>query len=357
MGIYDREYIRRDRPSAGAARRSPLGSVRFWSANTWLIVLCVAVFGIDRFTPACFVSSGRVVLPNWPPGQGPPETWVAVGAPVEIPGRGVYGRTVLERPGGNAIGWLEGTRMPALQAGLHFSTNRGFRRVEFWRFVGFQFLHANLVHLLFNMVALYFFGPLVEENLGRKRYAAFFLLCGICAALLYVLLNLAGLAAHEITGRHTRVPGLLFEDPTTPLIGASGGVFGVLMAGAFLAPRAKALFWFVIPIELRTLAYLLTGLAFLVLFTGGPNAGGEAGHLGGAIAGAYLIRHPHHLHGFFDLLGRVDPTSHHYRLRSRAPGGRGNPREVDRILRKINESGLQSLTEREKRTLREASER
>ena len=86
----------------------------------------------------------------------------------------------------------------------------------------------------------------------------------------------------------------------------------------------------------------------------------RAGHLGGAIAGFYFIRHPHHLHGFFDFLGRVDPTSHHYRgKRGRAVFRRSTARrgQIDRILDKISAGGLHSLTEKEKRILREASQR
>jgi hypothetical protein len=109
-------------------------------------------------------------------------------------------------------------------------------------------------------------------------------------------------------------------------------------------------------------------IAFLTVLTAGRNAGGEAGHIGGAIAGFYFIRHPKHLHGFFDFLGRVDPTSHHYRgkggaARARAiakeAAARGAPTraEVDRVLDKVHAQGLASLTDREKRILRKASER
>ena len=113
------------------------------------------------------------------------------------------------------------------------------------------------------------------------------------------------------------------------------------------------------PIRFATLAYALVIFALVSVFFGRHNAGGEAAHIGGAIAGFYFIRHPHHLHGFFDVLGWADPTSHHYRH----PGGRhrpapaGNRDEIDRILDKISSSGLKSLSEKEKRILREASDR
>jgi len=200
---------------------------------------------------------------------------------------------------------------------------------------------------------------MVERYLGGKRYLAFYLLCGIFGALMYCLLNLSGTVA-LLFGTNVQIPGLLFNDPYTPLMGASAGVFGVLMAGAFLAPNTMVLLFFILPMRLATLAYAFVIIALINVIFGGHNAGGEAGHLGGAIAGFYFIRHPHHLHGFFDFLGRIDPTSHHYRGKGRRLGRRAAsavPSNIDRILDKISERGLHSLTDKEKRILREASKR
>lgn len=255
-----------------------------------------------------------------------------------------------------AYGWAEHFVMTPLRRLLFFSTKRGFLDLEVWRLIGFQFLHADYIHLLFNMIGLFFFGPMIEQHLGSKRYLAFYLLCGICGALLYTVLNLLGFITQAM-GMPTTIPGLLFNMPTTPLIGASAGVFGVLMAGAYIAPKATVLLFFILPMQLRTLAYALVAVALFLLITGGRNAGGEAGHLGGAMAGWYFIRNPRHLHGFFDFLGKFDPTSRHYR----GPGsggsrGSASRKEIDRILDKINRDGLHSLTDAEKRKLREASQ-
>ena len=87
------------------------------------------------------------------------------------------------------------------------------------------------------------------------------------------------------------------------------------------------------------------------------------------MAGYYFIRHPHHLHGFFDFMGWIDPTSHHYRDKRGSPArGRALARsrdrragpsraEIDRVLDKVHASGLASLTDREKHILRDASKR
>jgi membrane associated rhomboid family serine protease len=342
-----------------------------WSVNTWIIVACVAVFVIDGFVPPKFwkptiVSEDLAADVTLDVIRSNPR--YAQQVRPDQAAQQFFEATIVDlAEGGQVVGTVVYQRMPPLKRMLHFSVALTFLQplhvFEFWRFIGFQFLHGSVVHLLLNMLGLYFFGPLVEQALGRKRYLAFYLLCGIFGAMMYLLLNLGGFVVGEIFQQPIRIPGLLFNSPYTPLIGASAGVFGVLMAGAYLAPNVTVLVMFILPMRLSTVAYLLVIMALYTLITGGANAGGEAGHLGGAIAGWYFIRHPRHLHGFFDLLGRADPTSHHYRARGVGGDRRGGPpaapdrTEIDRILDKISTKGLGSLSEREKRLLREASER
>lgn len=371
MGIYDRDYYRERSASAGRMQRwRAKDLVRMWSVNTWLIVLCVGIFVIDGFTPVRYVQlSDPHLLPNVP---ALPQTALADAAPSQelVQLVGMDGRPyqqqmlvkrIFERPGGKEIGWIEVGPMRTIASYLYFSTALGFLKLEFWRFIGFQFLHADDMHLLFNMIGLFFFGPLVEQYLGSKRYLAFYLLCGIFGALMYLLLNLTGYVVSLVFGGAVIIPGLLFNDPHTPLVGASAGIFGVLMAGAYLAPNALVYLFFFLPMRLQTVAYGLVALALGTLIFGGRNAGGEAGHLGGAVAGYYFIRHPHHLHNFFDILGRVDPTSSRYRGSGRAkPSSAGSlvsTTEVDRVLDKITAQGLSSLTDGEREILRRHSRR
>jgi membrane associated rhomboid family serine protease len=265
---------------------------------------------------------------------------------------------------GRVVGFNWYQRSKPLEATLHFSTATALRGdtgsgpgvPQVWRFLGFQFLHANVLHLLFNMMGLWFFGPVVERYLGGKRYGAFYLLCGICGAAMYLLLNFLGTKMLQFNPQ-LQVPFLLPLEPTTPLVGASAGVFGVIMAAAFLAPNAEVLLYFFIPMPLRNLAYALVGITLLTLWTQGENAGGEAAHLGGAIAGFVLIRRPNLLHALFDWLGSVDPTSRSRRVRAARRRGAVASGEIDRILDKIRRLGLHSLTEDERETLRMASRR
>lgn len=264
---------------------------------------------------------------------------------------------------------LANTALPQLYQWGHFSTYEGFQRLQVWRLVTFQFLHdpSSIMHLAFNMFGMWVFGGIVEEALGRRKYLAFYLVCGIFGGLMYLLLNLAGAFLPF------QLPGFLFANPKTPLIGASAGVFGVIMACAYVAPTMRVQF-ILIPITLtmKTMAYLYVGFAVLNLLLGGGNAGGDAAHVGGAIAGAYFIRNSHLLLDFFDVLNDSRTKGAGGKKRPRKGGGRRAPRsaqpreyaklareeaEIDAILAKIQDEGIGSLTAKEKKLLAKDTER
>lgn len=370
MGIHDRPYIRDVRGASGYGRPS----LRMFTVNTWLIVICVAVFVIDGFLPPRWVPIGPVKHNPKFAGSTPTLVWQEERS--EVPRMRRDGREYrevavrrvgLEPQSGEVAAIQEMRPMHLIESWLHFSTSNLIFKLEYWRLLGFQFLHdhSSIAHILFNMMGLWFFGPIVEQRLGGKRYLAFYLLCGICGALMYLLLNLLGYMWVEVFQVGNRVPFLLFNDITTPLIGASAGIYGVLIAGASLAPDTRVYLFFVLPIRFATLAYVLVIVSVASLAFPSSSAGGEAAHLGGALAGFYFIRRQHHLHGFFDLLGRVDPTSKSNRARrtgqpgrAASTGGAGlSAKEIDRILEKIKVSGMGSLTEGERRLLRDASGR
>lgn len=345
MGIYDRDYVR-----VGPRSSSGLGSVRMVSVNTWLIVINVAIFLLNNvvLSQPRPVSYGNEFAANVPAQVQREGVVVRDQGPFRHPEqRHLAYYPIVDRANpSQEIGRARVAFMPVLESWGHFSTGRAVAHLELWRFVTFQFLHANTVHLAFNMLGLWFVGGLVEAYLGRKRYLAFYLVCGMFGAVLYLFLNLAGYGL----GPAARLPFVLFHDAYTPLVGASAGIFGVLMAAAFIAPDSIVDVMGVIPMRLRTAVYLFTGLSLFNLMIGSRNAGGEAAHIGGAIAGYYFIRHTHLLRDFFDIFGdsrRVPRRA----ARDAAPSG-----EVERILDKIRAQGLHSLTDAERRVLRRASE-
>jgi len=237
MGIADRDYWQEDR------RPTAFGGIRMWSVNTWLIVINVAVFLLNNAVQQTVVDSDGYVLGRIHPIAD------------------VYG---------------------------YFSVSTAVYGLQIWRFITFQFLHANFNHILFNMIALYFFGPIVESYWGARKYLAFYLLCGIAGPVMYVILW---------------AMGFLIHDPHVPLVGASAGIFGVLIAAAQIAPNATVLIYGLIPMRLRMMALLLLAIAVYATFFNGENAGGEAAHLGGAAAGFFLMKNPQIL-SFLDFRKR-----------------------------------------------------
>jgi membrane associated rhomboid family serine protease len=242
MGIYDRDYYR-DAPPRGGFGMFSIGSV-----TAWLIIVNVAVFLIDGLIYNQTVRSqfGEDAL------RVPPAWRAAMGIPI----------------------------MGPIEAWGFFSKATAVDHLQLWRFVSFQFLHANLGHLLSNMLSLFLFGPIVENYLGWRRHLGFYLLCGCSGAVAYLLLLVAG----------------VLQGANVPLVGASAGIFGVLVAGAILAPDVTIMLLFPpIPVQLKYMALFLVAWAAWTAFTNGYNAGGQAAHLGGAVLGYLLVRHPHSL--------------------------------------------------------------
>lgn len=350
MALSDRDYSRAPSLSRGSTR--PF-SLRVVSVNTWLIIINVAVFIVANLllvhTTASF-TAGRIRLP------GVSHAQILAGAVdrslnPQLPD-GYLGHPIYDPASRQLIGYERFTFRPIIEGFAHFSTGKALE-LQVWRFITFQFLHASLTHLVFNMLGLWFVGSLVEQYLGPRRYLAFYLLCGMAGAALYLLLNAIGYAITVTKPEiipHTF--GLLFNDTYTPLVGASAGVFGVLIAAAFIAPDELVDVLMVIPMKMRTAVYLFLALATANLIFGGKNAGGDAAHVGGAIAGFYFIRHTHLLRDFFQLIGgpkrRPIPASR---------AGQRTSSEVDRILDKVRDQGLASLTDAERDTLRQSAAR
>ncbi|MBS0191711.1 MAG: rhomboid family intramembrane serine protease [Phycisphaerales bacterium] len=353
MGLADRQYAWEDQQSRGL-----MGPPRMWSVNTWIIVVNVIVFvlgsfivspGVPQLQQVSLKDPGtslaqteelnRYYLPNGE--EASPKQIAAVNQHLMRP--------IVDSKSKEIVGRSDYLVRPPIEAYGHFSTDR-ILRLEVWRFVTFQFLHANIWHLFFNMLGLYVFGPIVEKFLGGQRYLAFYLVTGIFGGVMYLVLNLLGIIANSMG--ISAVPGLLFHLTTTPLVGASAGVFGVIMACAKVEPNTMVQLLFPpVALRMRTFAYGFVALAMVSLLFGAKNAGGEAAHIGGAIAGYYFIRHIHLLRDFFDVFSDS-------RKKSPKPGWGwlkgGSPEqsaEVDRILGKVRATGVASLTEKEKQIL------
>lgn len=223
-----------------------------------------------------------------------------------------------------------------------------------WEFLTFQFLHDSFLHIMLNSIGLFFFGPFVEQWWGAKKFIIYYLLCGVGGAVFFVLLYFLNVLPNASV--------------TSPLVGASAGLYGLLCAVYVLAPAARVRLLFP-PIELsmKQMAMVLFVISAGTIIGGlvfpdsrfFNNEGGEAGHLGGAIMGFVLMKHPW-LIGFGKRERKIlRPKEFRRRLspkiRPRTEVDLDKETEVDRILDKISAEGADSLTDQERETLARAA--
>ncbi len=238
---------------------------------------------------------------------------------------------------------------PALAGALSFSPADALR--EPWTFFTYMFVHAGLLHLLGNMLMLYVFGTAVETRLGSRNFIFYYLLCGVGAAVFS--LGLSGVMQ------------------VSPFVGASGAVLGVALAFAIYWPDAELIvFPIPMPIKAKTLVTLLVGLDVLLYFIA-PNDGvAHLAHVGG-VAFGYLYfrmqnfsrRSPHPPPRPVERVVMVQSGSAEPERRTPITPARPRRRvdadpvaaEVDRVLDKISEKGIASLTPAERRFLDEVS--
>lgn len=142
-----------------------------------------------------------------------------------------------------------------------------------WQVLSYAFLHGSLTHLLFNMFAVYMFGADIERVWGGQRYLIYYAVCAISAALFQLLVS-------SLTGAYY------------PVVGASGAVFGLLLAFARYFPQRRIML-LLLPVPIpANLFVLLYGALELVLGVTGMQAGvAHFAHLGGLVGGFFLMRY------------------------------------------------------------------
>ena len=243
-----------------------------------------------------------------------------------------------------------------------FTIHTALFEYRVWEFLTFQFLHGSVVHVLFNSIALFFFGPWMERWWGSKQFLFFYLVCGAAGAIFYSSLMFAGIlpqtAMATMSDGSQHVVSAMYQ----PLVGASAGIYGILVGVAVIAPSLRVTLLFP-PVTLTmrqlALALLVIAVGSIVLKFGG-NEGGEAGHLGGAIMGYFMMK----THGWMNWIRNAAhrpkgrPASDFTpKIRPRTSLDLHSSTEVDRILEKISRDGFHSLTEAEKELLQQAAKR
>ncbi len=231
-----------------------------------------------------------------------------------------------------------------------------------WQLITYQFMHGSFFHIFFNMFMLWMFGMEIENYWGAKKFLVFYLLCGVVAGLFQLIL------------------APMFAGGVGPTIGASGAVFGVMVAFAMFFPDRYIFIYFLLPIKAKYLIVIL--IVFEFMSVGEMSIVAHLAHIGGALTGFIFILLDKNYHFNFDRIfsgfkrssmkqsssfrykspfrkdSDVEDAGFHDIDDSRKQDLNGIAQEeIDRILDKISEGGYQNLTEREKKILFEASKR
>lgn len=237
-----------------------------------------------------------------------------------------------------------------------------------WSIFTYMFLHEGFFHIVFNMLFLYWFGMIVHQYLGSRKLANLYILGGLAGALFYVLIyNIAPFFNNVVD--------------TSLMLGASAGVFAIVVGAATLTPNTTFMLFLIGPVKIKYIAMFYVILSFAN--TVGANAGGELAHLGGALMGFLYVTQLRKgrdlgipvqrvgiwFENFFSKKNKVHVS---YRKNGTGPtfgstsskttnegtsSGDATQEEIDRILDKIADRGYEALNKEEKRKLFEFSKK
>ena len=258
---------------------------------------------------------------------------------------GILGLFSLALANFDTVKWL------AVPADLHILLYRP------WTIITYMFLHYDFMHILFNMLWLFWFGKIFLEFLSSKQLLSVYLLGGISGAVLYIL-------------AFNTIPAFQSSLPFSVALGASASVYAIVVAIAAFAPDYSIQLILIGRVKIKYVAMFVVALD--VLSIAGSNAGGHIAHLGGAMFG-YLFAVQFkkgtditsYFSDFIDGLGewfqskpKMKVTKNKYKTKQKPSSDidynkqKANDQiEMDRILEKISKSGYDSLTKKEKETL------
>lgn len=222
-----------------------------------------------------------------------------------------------------------------------------------WTLFTYFFSHQDIFHILFNLLSFYWFGNIIVEYLGNRRLVSIYLLGGLFAGLVFLILfNL--------------VP-FFINSNTSGLIGASGAIYAVIVAAALLVPDYTFFLIFFGPVKIKYLAVVMIFIS--VLGSVEANAGGNVAHLGGAVLGYVFIKFLKQgtdigkpISAIGDFLTKIFTkkpilkVTYKSNITKETNFTTPDQKEIDAILDKINRSGYEGLSKEEKQKLFKASQ-
>ena len=215
-----------------------------------------------------------------------------------------------------------------------------------WSIITYFFLHMSFMHILWNMLFLYWFGKIIYDNIGNNALISLYVLGGIIGGLFYM-------AIYNI------IPYYGDRVSESLMLGASAGVFSVVVGSATLMPNYTFHLLLIGPVRIKYIALFYVLLSFFDV--AGTNAGGEIAHLGGAFIGYIFIRQLQNGinigEGIINFLNLFNEKKKEKKKKFQKESDETTQDEVDKILDKISESGYSSLTSKEKERLFNASKK
>lgn len=204
---------------------------------------------------------------------------------------------------------------------------------KFWQIFTYMFLHADFLHLFFNMFSLFFFGLELERLWGSKELLKYYLTCGVGAALF----------------------SFFFVHDYVYIIGASGAIFGVFLAYGLIYPEREVLFFFIYPIKIKYALIILSMISMFLMFNNNSNIA-HFTHLGGLVIGYLYLKHAHIANKLEKFKINRQDKKRKSKIEKLESQINKMQEDVDALLVKISNHGLNSLTEKERKVLLKASE-
>ena len=212
-----------------------------------------------------------------------------------------------------------------------------FHSFKIWQVFTYMFFHAGFMHIFFNMFMLWMFGTELEHIWGSKQFLKFYLICGIGAGLFILFLS----PANSYT------------------LGASGAVYGIMVAFAVLNPDRLIYIYFLFPVKVKYMVGFLMLISFFSTLGASSSNISHAGHLGGGLIGYIYLKFGHKLPALWRSLQSQSTSKKKKSNLKYTPGGGDKVeyyrRRIDEILDKINRVGYLNLTDEEKKILEEGS--
>ena len=200
-----------------------------------------------------------------------------------------------------------------------------------WQPLTYMFIHGDFFHLFMNMFVLWMFGSEMESIWGSRGFLKYYFVTGIGSGIIWILLNLS--------------------NSYSVLIGASGAIYGVLLAYGLMFPNRKVLIYFLFPIKVKYFVLLLGVIAFISSIGDTGSNISHLTHLSGMLIGFIYLKSPLNMSKVSFLFNSILAEIRYKRQEKKQAKHFDTKKHIDRLLDKINDVGYDGLDEKEKKDL------